>query len=201
MSDANQPPSSSSSAQTLTPEQRSYQQYRNVTYGLSWALIFLCPAIIVAPPRKLDFYTVSLGGAWLLSANNISRERTGRSLPAYLLTPSWAISGSDGGKFPSERARLVHEQLRKERERREQAQGVQDKKDIRVQEKKGIEAQEKKDAGVLGKLWMGSEKEGWKERRLQEEQEALEQGKGYGSLIMDHVRDAWKPGSNEKSDK
>jgi hypothetical protein len=38
---------------------------------------------------------------------------------------------------------------------------------------------------------MGGEKSGWKERRLEEERKALEEGKGYGDLIMEHIREAF----------
>lgn len=44
-------------------------------------------------------------------------------------------------------------------------------------------------AGLARRLWYGSETEGWKERRIREEREALEDGRGYGGLIGDAVRD------------
>lgn len=62
------------------------------------------------------------------------------------------------------------------------------------------------DRGVLDKLWMGNEKEGWKERRIREEKERLARGDGYGSMIMSYVRDVWKgekdgsTGENDDSD-
>lgn len=63
---------------------------------------------------------------------------------------------------------------------------------IRGKEETGV-------AGMARKLWYGSETEGWKERRIREEKEALEDGRGYGDLIADAVRDALG-GSVERED-
>lgn len=47
-------------------------------------------------------------------------------------------------------------------------------------------------SSMAKKLWMGSEKEGWKERRLREEREKLAEGKGYAELIGDTVEQAFR---------
>ena len=47
-------------------------------------------------------------------------------------------------------------------------------------------------SALAKKLWMGSEKEGWKERRLREEREKLAQGMGYADLIGDTVEQAFR---------
>ena len=52
------------------------------------------------------------------------------------------------------------------------------------------EEEEEQEGGVVAltkKLWMGNETEGWKERRLREEREALEEGRGYAGLIWDQI--------------
>ena len=54
-------------------------------------------------------------------------------------------------------------------------------------------------AGLARRLWFGSEKEDWKEKRIREEKEALEEGRGYGGLIGDAVREAFG-GSVERED-
>ena len=56
-------------------------------------------------------------------------------------------------------------------------------------EEGGKEGEEKR--GVLGKVWMGEEKEDWKVRRLEEERKALESGKGYADLIVEQIWDVW----------
>jgi hypothetical protein len=48
--------------------------------------------------------------------------------------------------------------------------------------------------GGLGKvakaIWMGGETEDWRRKRAEEEKKALEEGIGYGGLIMRHIREA-----------
>jgi hypothetical protein len=44
---------------------------------------------------------------------------------------------------------------------------------------------------ILGRLWMGDEKEGWKERRLEEEKKALEEGKSYTDMIFEQIWEVW----------
>ncbi len=49
------------------------------------------------------------------------------------------------------------------------------------------------------RLWYGSETEDWKEKRIRGEKEALEDGRGYGGLIADAVREVFG-GSVERED-
>ena len=72
--------------------------------------------------------------------------------------------------------------------------------EIRAREREGqiqMEEMTRKDGegksigDVARRIWMGGETEGWRERRAREEQEALEQGLGYGDLIVKYVKDAW----------
>ena len=46
----------------------------------------------------------------------------------------------------------------------------------------------------LEKVWMGGERDGWKQRRLEEEREALARGEGYGDLISKHIADGFGVG-------
>ncbi|KAL8696448.1 MAG: hypothetical protein Q9201_007655 [Fulgogasparrea decipioides] len=57
-----------------------------------------------------------------------------------------------------------------------------------------LQQQLHEESGVLGllrKLWYGNETEGWQKRRIEEEMEALEEGRGYGGLIGDAVREVF----------
>lgn len=54
--------------------------------------------------------------------------------------------------------------------------------------------EEREEGGVKSlakKLWMGGETDGWEERRLEKEKEDLGEGKGYGDIIMDQVREVF----------
>jgi hypothetical protein len=55
----------------------------------------------------------------------------------------------------------------------------------------------------LQKLWYGEEGDDWKPKRDEREKKALEEGKGYGDLIMSQIWEVWnwgKTGEEEKAD-
>ncbi|KAI9833473.1 MAG: hypothetical protein M1819_003631 [Sarea resinae] len=161
------------------PSPDAYARFKTTT---SYTLLVASPILMLLPPRKLDLYTFSLATAFVLSANHLSVERSGRSIPQRLLERPTAYLGG----LPSERAKELQEQLRVERMAREREARERDIKE-------GREA----DKGFLEKVWMGGESENWKERRLQEEREALEEGRGYGDLIMEQIREVWGRGKEE----
>jgi uncharacterized protein YdaU (DUF1376 family) len=65
---------------------------------------------------------------------------------------------------------------------------------IREEREKGrgmLSGEGEQNRSALGRFWMGDEKEGWKERRLEEERKALEEGKGYMDMIFEQVWEVW----------
>ena len=113
--------------------------------------------------------------------------------------------GTGEGSLP-EKAKIVQARLREERERREKMQGVfanpvREKAQVaevgvldEVRRRQEEDEREKKERGIIGKLWLGGEGEDWKEKRDQKEKEALEEGKGYGDLIMEQIWEVWSWG-------
>ena len=88
--------------------------------------------------------------------------------------------------LPTEKAQL---NARIAAERRE-------KEELERARREGVEGlaggdREKGKRGVIGRIWMGGEEEGWKERRLEEERKALEEGKGYTDLILEQIWEVW----------
>ncbi|KNG45446.1 hypothetical protein TW65_07696 [Stemphylium lycopersici] len=170
----------------LPPEQRlaleQQQRYERITRNLAIGGLVMCPIIALLPPRKLDLYTFSLGIGFYLSADHLATLRTGRGL-VQNLSPLRTM------ELPTERARETQKILQEEREK----------------SKKALEKKEGQEKGILGKLWMGDEEEGWKEKRLEEEKKALEEGRGYGDLIFEQIWDVWnwdkKKGKNDDSKK
>jgi hypothetical protein len=150
---------------------KEQEQYRILTRNLSIGLLVICPVIALIPPRRLNFYTFGLIGMTVVSANHLIKDRTGRSIIQRL-------GSVKGDGLPTEKARLFQKQMQ---EKKEQAG-------------KGPER------GVLEKVWMGGEGENWKEKRLKEEQEALDRGEGYGSLIMDQISEVWNGGKKKGGD-
>lgn len=153
-------------------------QYLRFKHVASLILVVAAPILIALPPRKLDLYTFTLTTAFLLSANQLTLERSGRSILGHMNPYSLH-------ELPSQRAHEVQDRLRKERL-------LQIEKSGRSLQEAEREIDKRRPLGE--KLWMGGEKEGWKERRLREEQEAIEEGRGYGSLIMEQIWDVWNWG-------
>lgn len=60
--------------------------------------------------------------------------------------------------------------------------------------------EEEKARGLLEKVWMGSEGKDWKEKRDKREKEALEEGKGYGDLILDQIWEVWSWGKDKNEE-
>jgi hypothetical protein len=156
----------------IPPEQRlaleQQARYQRIVRNLAIGGVVLCPIIAILPPRKLDLYTFSLGVGFYLSADHLCTVNTGRSL-VQQFAPTRAID------LPTERAREMQKIIREEREK---GRGV-------------LSGEGEQSRSALGRLWMGDEKEGWKERRLEEERKALEEGKGYMDMIFEQVWEVW----------
>ncbi|KAI4112083.1 MAG: hypothetical protein LQ339_000090 [Xanthoria mediterranea] len=160
-------------------------------------LLIACPLLAVLPPRKLDLYTFMLGAAWVISAEELtlgsSRFQSLSPQQQQLLHASSTSSSkpqdADQHSIPLAAQSQIANEIRNS------ASAPEDLKQ-RIQER------QRKETGVAGlarRLWFGSEKEDWKEKRIREEKEALEEGRGYGGLIGDAVREAFG-GSVERED-
>ncbi|PYH41589.1 uncharacterized protein BP01DRAFT_262112, partial [Aspergillus saccharolyticus JOP 1030-1] len=175
-----------------------YQRFK--TYA-AWTFLIASPILMALPPRKLDNLTVLQLSAFSISANHLTRERTGRSIVDRLedkISSNRHGHGPNaltslGSGLPSERALEIQARLRADRERQiEEAKG---------EELAKLKAREEFEKPVLERVWMGGETEGWKERRLREEQKALDEGKGYGDLIREHIWDVWTWGKGDEEGK
>lgn len=172
------PPTGSPSSPTehqLALQQRREQSYINLKRNLSWGLVIACPAIMLMPPRKFDIYTVLLGGSTFFSANHLRMHYFNGPTPGALPDSS---SGWFQQSMPTERAREIQAQLARQREAKEG------------------KAQE--DRGVVEKLWMGNETEGWKERRVAEDNEKIAEGMGIADMILEQVNEVF--GSKKKGE-
>ncbi|KAF2181938.1 hypothetical protein K469DRAFT_712998 [Zopfia rhizophila CBS 207.26] len=173
----------------LSPEQKLAQQQRERTDKLMRNIaiggVIVFPIIAFMPPRKLDWYTFGLGVGFYLSADHLINVSTGKSIYENLSFSNPSRS------LPTERAREMQRQLQ-EKELREQGRDAM----------RGLSNKdEKKTKGFLQKVWMGSETEGWKERRMRVEKDALESGKTYSSIILDQIWEVWNWDKDEKDTK
>ena len=169
-------------SETQAQRERDYERFKNYT---AIGFLVASPIIIALPPRRLDLNTVALASAFAISANHITRERTGRSIVDRIES---RISKRPAllRDLPSDRAEEIQTRLRAARE-------VQ-MRDAAGEELEKLKARQSQEKGVVDRVWMGGESAGWKERRLREEQKAIEEGKGYSDLIMDHIWDVWNWG-------
>ncbi|KAI9930425.1 hypothetical protein ASPWEDRAFT_39308 [Aspergillus wentii DTO 134E9] len=153
------------------------------------------PILIALPPRRLDPLTVLLTSAFFVSANHITHERTGRSIvdriESKIAYSSKAVSVPD---LPSERALELQARMRAARDAQIKEGGLVS------EELEKLKARQEQEKGMAERIWMGGEVEGWKERRLREEREALEEGRGYGDLIKEHIWDVWTWGKKDEED-
>lgn len=93
--------------------------------------------------------------------------------------------------LPSPRAQEFHERYEMKRQR-----DLEEIERLHGQDARRREME--KSQGLAEKVWMGGESEGWKERRLREEQEKIVQGEGYGSMIMDQIWEVWNWGKKKE---
>ncbi|KAF9892476.1 hypothetical protein FE257_001585 [Aspergillus nanangensis] len=163
--------------------------YQRFKHNAALTFLVVSPILIALPPRKLDPLTVLLTTAFCFSANHITHERTGRSIVDRLES---RLASVRMGDLPSAKAQEMQAQLRAARDAQIRDGGLVGDE---LEKLKARQAQEK---GVVERVWMGGENPGWKERRLREEQKALEEGKGYGDLITEHIWDVWTWGQKDQ---
>ena len=125
-----------------------------------------------------------------MSANYLVRERTGKGFFGHITAPLAEAKN----EMPSERALAVQAQLRAARDAQLREGGATGEELEKLRER------QKHDKGFVNKVWMGDETEGWKERRIREEQKAFAEGKGYGDLIMEQIREVWPWGEKKRGD-
>jgi hypothetical protein len=163
----------------LTPAQqhRLNTDYSHFLNASTLAACVLAPIIIALPPRKLDLFTFSLGGAFLASSNYQLRERTGNGYFGMMSRPfierherSQRMEHSEQGKrlleetaMPSKNGGIMGQatkedwklqRLREEQEKLEEGEGYADMIKDQIwqvwnQEEKKVEAIKRKDEEVV----------------------------------------------------
>jgi hypothetical protein len=150
--------------------------FQSFLHKASLTSLFIAPVLIAIPPRKLDLYTFSLGTAFVLSASYQTRQRRGEGLLATY-SPFGKPKRADGLEADQRFQQQLPDRLLEEQ---------------RAQQLGGSMLQEK-----VKESWAKEEAEDWKAKRLREEQEKLDQGEGYGSMIMDQIWEVWNQGEKK----
>lgn len=179
-----------------TPSSADKTQY---LHHAAVAGLVISPALILLPPRKFDVYTVGLLTCTFVSANHLTYHYSGRSFATRWSERVNSMFATDG--LPP-KARLIKEQLRLEREERERKQlegrlkaaqlsGTDPRS---IMEEAESKLQGSRERNAIQKIWYGKEGDDWKQKRDEREKKALEEGKGYGDLIMDQIWEVWNWG-------
>ncbi|MCJ1423838.1 hypothetical protein MMC29_001723 [Sticta canariensis] len=171
----NPPPSSSSntapSIDSPTPTPSPFP-----TRTLAISLFVACPILILAPPRKVDFYTFSLCTAWVVSAQKLYVIES-HKLPTWVTRRRPIVAAANEERV-DEKSQPFVEGKSKPGEREERG---------------GI-------VGMARRLWMGKEQAGWQERRLKEHREKLEEGESYAGLIGETIMEAFGAAREKEED-
>lgn len=147
------------------------------------AAVVLGPIALFTPPRRVGFQALFLSTGTFYATNILAYDFTGESIYQRFVR-RW--DNAMDGSLP-EKARRTQEMMRRERDRREAALPEEQRRALQEErERKELAAR-----GPLSRLWMGNEKESWKEERAKREKEALEEGKGYGDLIIEQVKEVF----------
>jgi hypothetical protein len=164
-------------------------QYRKVVFAASLGALVLCPAILMLPPRKLDIYTVALIAGTAMGGNQVFRECTGRSIVERVRErAARAPASREGGTLPDAA------------QRRGNLEGINSVGEREAGGRDTGNREDRRQKGVLEVVWMGKEKANWKEERDAKERKALEEGMGYGGLIVDQIWEVWN-GGREKAER
>jgi len=98
-------PASTTTPTTTDQSPADIAAWQRTFYNSSLALLVLCPAVMLLPPRRVDLSTLALGTAWCMSAGYVSEVRTGQGILYHI-----------GQRLPSRRNReRMREEESKER--------------------------------------------------------------------------------------
>lgn len=153
-------------------------KYAKTLHNTALVTAIACPLLALLPPRKLDFFTAGLAATTLYSTNFLVRENTGRSIQQH-------ITGARPPVIARENTQTDATQLR-----------VSDA--VRLERQEALRAQKEKTS--IAEQVETSRQAKWARERNQEVQEALDEGKGFGDIIMDQIYEVWHWGKKRDDD-
>lgn len=162
-------------------------QATELLHKAALGVAILGPIAILLPGKSRFKFNIqnsilSTGTFW--AYNQLAHDYTGKSIIARS-NERWGAILAAGDALPTQ-AEKNKQLMAAEKERLWRIKEGLPPLDLEGEKK---QAEEKR--GVLTKVWMGDEKDGWKEKRLDEERKALESGKGYSDLIVEQIWDVW----------
>ncbi|KKA27834.1 hypothetical protein TD95_003902 [Thielaviopsis punctulata] len=144
---------------------------------------------MILPPRRFDMRFLVLSSTFTMSTSQLAYDYTGKSIVERFGSRMEAI-GAVGTPQLSDRAQEVKRLLREEKlmKMTEAERLLQQQKDA------------EKERGLFKKLWLGNEGEDWKQKRMEEDRKALEEGKGISGIIMDQISEVFSSTDSKKKE-
>ncbi|OQO14728.1 hypothetical protein B0A48_00109 [Cryoendolithus antarcticus] len=171
-----QPPPPNAAAQAAAAA-----DYARTLHNVALATAIACPLIALLPPRKLDLFTLTLGGTSVYSINYLVRESTHRSILQHL-----SGRGTHVG---------VHSVPRID----ETSSAVPDVVRQHTQEAlRTVKAEN--GPSVTAEVQAARDSKDWVVERDKDVQEALDVGKGFGDMIMDQIYEVVNWGKKRDDD-
>jgi hypothetical protein len=171
-----------------TQEQPQRQQLSKAEFhqrtlrNTATATAVACPILVLLPPRKLDFFTAGLCITTIFSTNYLVADYTGRSITQHITGARPPALSSTGAQTEDAQTR-VSDAVRLERQEALLKAPV-----------------DKEKAGIAQQVEASRQQAKWAVERQREEQEALDEGKGFGDIIMDQVYEVWNWGKKRDDD-
>ena len=144
-----------------------------------------CPLLVLLPPRKLDFFTAGLCITTIFSTNYLVADYTGRTITQHITgaRPAPVLSSGVGAQQTEDAQTRVSDAVRLERQEALLRAPV-----------------DKEKTGIAEQVEASRQQAKWAIERQREEQEALDEGKGFGDIIMDQVYEVWNWGKKRDAD-
>lgn len=167
----------------------------------AWAITLAGPVLLLMPPRRVGFQAVVIATGTFAGVNVLVHDHTGTTLlgrwrdrfrgATTTTTDDDASAAVTHSDLPA-KAQRTQALLRREREAREAALPEPERRALH-------EARARQERGLWHRLWYGDvSKEQWLAERERREKEALEEGKGYGGLIIDQVKEVFIGSSSRR---
>ncbi|KAK3359803.1 hypothetical protein B0T25DRAFT_601078 [Lasiosphaeria hispida] len=191
--EASSPPSSEEPSSSPAIPAEKYYGTPTVFHNAAIAVAILGPVALLLPGRTRGAFNVQnaiLSSSSFWALNQLAHDYTGQSIIVRSnerWTRLFEGVASTLDPLPSDRARRTKALMEAERVRREAAMEEGERRKAEEARRERARAER----GVIGRLWLGDEEEGWQKRRLEKEKEALESGKSYWDLIVEQMAEVW----------
>ncbi|RDL39760.1 uncharacterized protein BP5553_04100 [Venustampulla echinocandica] len=205
MSPTSQAPPTSSQESSPNLISRNDASRAQVIHAVSVVSVIICPLILALPPRKLDIYTLALLTGTFTGGNQLAQTYTGRSIVARIQEASMGKQTLPQLAYDTaiakEKGTLGQKAFERRVDSRDGLAGRMNTEAPTTNTRILEELRRKKEAeegansrAVLENSDPRAEKPDWKKERDKREQDAFEEGKGYGDLIMDQIWEVWSWG-------